>query len=75
MGRGYKNNAYLVGRKILGVKSSEYMENDISEDTLGKNNNGYTTTKKIVYEEVYVQFQSMFPLFTLSTFEPNISNK
>ena len=39
---------------LIGVKSSEYMENDISEDTLGKNNNGYTTTKKIVYEEVYV---------------------
>jgi len=51
--RGYKNNSYLVGRKLLGVKSSEFMENDISEDTLGKNNNGYTTTKKIVYEEIY----------------------
>ena len=26
--RGYKNNSYLVGRRIVGVKSSEFMEND-----------------------------------------------
>jgi hypothetical protein len=52
--RGYKNNSYLVGRKLKQVKSSEFMENDINEDTLGVNNNGYTTRKKLVYEEVYM---------------------
>jgi hypothetical protein len=51
--RGYKNRPYHVGRKIKSVKSSEFMENDINFETLGQNNNGYTTTKKIVYEEVY----------------------
>jgi hypothetical protein len=52
--RGYKNNPYHVGRKIKSVKSSEFMENDLNEKTLGQNNNGYTITKKIVYEEVYI---------------------
>ena len=52
--RGYKNNSYLVGRKIKQVKSSEFMENDLSAETLGQNNNGYTKVKKIVYEEVYL---------------------
>ena len=44
--RGYKNNPYHVGRKIKSVKSSEFMENDLNEKTLGQNNNGYTITKK-----------------------------
>ena len=52
--RGYKNNSYLVGRRIVGVKSSEFMENDLNEETDGVNNNGYTKIKKIVYEEIYV---------------------
>lgn len=52
--RGYKNNPYHVGRKIKSVKSSEFMENDLNKKTLGQNNNGYTITKKIVYEEVYI---------------------
>ena len=29
------------------------MENEVNFETQGQNNNGYTTTKKIVYEEVY----------------------
>ena len=44
--RGYKNNSYLVGRKLKQVKSSEFMENELFEKTLGNNNNGYTTKKK-----------------------------
>jgi hypothetical protein len=51
--RGYKNNSYLVGRRIVGTKSSEFMENDLNEETDGVNNNGYTKIKKIVYEEIY----------------------
>ena len=51
--RGYKNRPYHVGRKIKSVKSSEFMENEVNFETQGQNNNGYTTTKKIVYEEVY----------------------
>jgi len=51
--RGYKNRPYHVGRKIKSVKSSEFMENELNLETQGQNNNGYTTTKKIVYEEVY----------------------
>lgn len=52
--RGYKNNPAPVGRKIIQVKSSEFMENDKSKETLGQNNTGYTFTKKIVYDEVYM---------------------
>jgi len=52
--RGYKNNSYLVGRKLKQVKSSEFMENELAEKTLGVNNNGYTSRKKLVYEEVYL---------------------
>ena len=52
--RGYKNNPAIAGRRILQVKSSEFMENDLSEKTLGKNNTGHTFTKKIVYEEVFL---------------------
>lgn len=66
--RGYKNNSYLVGRKIKSVKSSEFMENDLNEKTLGANNNGYTTTKKIVYEEVYMPI----PVYVSIPFSINI---
>lgn len=52
--RGYKNNPSLVGRKIIQVKSSEFMENDLAKETLGENNTGHTFRKKIVYEEVYL---------------------
>jgi hypothetical protein len=52
--RGYKNHSYIVGRKIKSVKSSEFMENDIAAATNSTQNNGYTTVKKIVYEEVYM---------------------
>lgn len=52
--RGYKNNPAPVGRRIVQVKSSEFMENDLTKETLGQNNTGHTFRKKIVYEEVYV---------------------
>ena len=52
--RGYKNQPALTGRKIVQVKSSEFMENDLNKETLGGNNTGHTYTKKIVYEEVYM---------------------
>ena len=52
--RGYKNHPAIAGRRIVQVKSSEFMENDLAEETLGENNTGHTFTKKIVYEEVYM---------------------
>ena len=52
--RGYKNNPAPIGRRIVQVKSSEFMENDLSKETLGQNNTGHTFTKKIVYEEVFI---------------------
>lgn len=52
--RGYKNNPAIAGRRIIQVKSSEFMENDLSKETLGQNNTGHTFTKKIVYEEIYM---------------------
>lgn len=52
--RGYKNNSAIAGRRIIQVKSSEFMENDISKESLGQNNTGHTFTKKIVYDEIYM---------------------
>jgi hypothetical protein len=66
--RGYKNNSYLAGRKLKQVKSSEFMENDLNEDTLGVNNNGYTTRKKLVYEEVYLPI----PVYVSISYSINI---
>jgi len=66
--RGYKNNSYLVGRKIKQVKSSEFMENDLNKETLGVNSNGYTKTKKIVYEEIYMPI----PVYVSITYSINI---
>lgn len=66
--RGYKNNSYLVGRRIVQVKSSEFMENDLNKETLGKNNTGHTSIKKIVYEEVYAPI----PVYVSITYSINI---
>ena len=66
--RGYKNNSYLAGRKLKQVKSSEFMENDLNEDTLGVNNNGYTTRKKLIYEEVYLPI----PVYVSISYSINI---
>tara|TARA_R110002020_G_scaffold438794_1_gene649261 strand:+ start:372 stop:1205 length:834 start_codon:yes stop_codon:yes gene_type:complete len=66
--RGYKNNSYLVGRKLKQVKSSEFMENELNKDTLGANNNGYTTRKKLVYEEVYLPI----PVYVSISYSINI---
>ena len=52
--RGYKNNPAIAGRRIVQVKSSEFMENDLAKETLGQNNTGHTFKKKIVYEEVFL---------------------
>ena len=52
--RGYKNNPSFVGRKIVNVKSSEFLRNDVNTETKGKDNTGHTITKKIVYEEVFL---------------------
>ena len=52
--RGYKNNPSLQGRRIIQVKSSEFMENDLNRDSKGAANTGHTITKKIVYDEIYL---------------------
>ena len=52
--RGYKNNPSFVGRKIVNVKSSEFLRNEVNTETKGKDNTGHTITKKIVYEEVFL---------------------
>lgn len=52
--RGYKNNPSFVGRKIVNVKSSEFLRNDVNTETKGQDNTGHTITKKIVYEEVFL---------------------
>jgi len=66
--RGYKNHPAIKGRKIAHVKSSEFLENDVNEETTGQNNTGRTIRKKIVYEETFMPI----PVYVTVMYSVNI---
>ena len=66
--RGYKNHPAIEGRVISHVKSSEFLRNDVNNETSGKNNTGKTIRKKIVYEEVFTPI----PVYVSITYSINI---